>query len=124
MLPLIPTGFRCREWLLAIVAAVFGLGVGAVMNFTLAGAYCGWILLHFLGACFFLAVGRKHRAFLVGVFGFTLFAFAAVGIGTGTWTDHKSLGGEYAIMMAILFLWIVVAPVSLGLLISRAQELR
>ena len=122
MLRLIPNGFRFREWLLTTAALAFGLGTGAVMNFSLAGAYGGWMLLHFLGACFFLALGRRHRAFLVGVFGFTLFAFTAVGIATGMSSDFKSLGEEYATIMTIFFFWVVVAPVAVGMVISWARR--
>lgn len=72
-----------------------------------------------IGMFIFLAVGRQQRAFVAGVFGLALVAFMSFSLCAVTlWRDHESLNKDHAFVIAMLFLWLVVAPLTVGSFIS------
>jgi hypothetical protein len=116
---LLPKQFGRRERWLTAIAVVAGLIVAGLASLTRFGAYGGWILFTIIGMFVFLAVGRQQRAFVAGVFGLALFTVMSLSLCAVTlWRDHESLNKEHAFVIAMLFLWLVVAPLAAGSFIS------
>ena len=116
---LIPKQFGRRERWLTAIAMATGLSVACLASLTRFGGYGGWILFTIIGMFVFLAVGRQQRAFVAGVFGLVLFTFMSLSLCAVTvWRDHDSLNKDHVFVIAMLFLWLVVAPLAVGSFIS------
>ena len=116
---LVPKQFGRRERRLTAVAVLSGLLVASIACLTGFGAYGGWILLAIIGVFILLAVGRQQRAYFAGVFGVTLFVAMACGLAVSIlFVHHEALDKDYAFVTAILFLWLVVAPIAVGVFVS------
>lgn len=116
---LIPKQFERRERIITAVAIGCGLLAACIACLTTFGAYGGWILLAIIGLFTFLAVGRQERAFYAGVFGSTLWSSMSLGLCVvKILRYHEPLGKDDAFVISVLFLWLVIVPISLGLFIS------
>jgi|GEM_PF-1871342 len=116
---LIPNQFGRRERRLTAVAVLSGLVIACVACLTGFGTYGGWILLAIIGMFVFLAVGRQQRAYFAGVFGVTLFVAMACALAVSIlFVHHEALDKDYAFVTGMLFLWLVVAPIAVGVFVS------